>query len=172
VIKAATVAIPNLKGRSGHRHGRRCTSPLSGMRPPGASAGHVAAVDVKFEPSDEGPVVAGEVGDAGSNVLRLAETAHRGQVGHHLPVLGPLGGFQDRCLDEARVDGVDPHAARCPVQCDVLGERPDRALGRVVGGDVPKPPLVPKIELMLMTEACSDAFRYGAAVRMPRKTRV
>src|SRR6478752_403436 len=34
-------------------------------------------------------------------------------------------------------------------------------------GDVPKPPLVPKIELMLITDAWPDAFRYGAAVRIP-----
>ena len=39
-------------------------------------------------------------------------------------------------------------------------------------GETPKPPLVPKIELMLMTEACSDAFRYGAAIFIPRKTPV
>ena len=37
---------------------------------------------------------------------------------------------------------------------------------------MPKPPEVPKIELMLITEPCPDAFSASAHVFMPRKTPV
>ena len=37
---------------------------------------------------------------------------------------------------------------------------------------MPKPPLVPKIELMLMIEACWEFLRWGAATFMPRNTPV
>jgi integrase/recombinase XerD len=63
-------------------------------RPPGGklaasrlSAGHVATVDVKLEPGDEGGVVAGQVGDTGGDLGWLADASERGQAEH-----GMLGG--------------------------------------------------------------------------------
>jgi hypothetical protein len=41
-----------------------------------------------------------------------------------------------------------------------------------MAGEVPNPPLAPKIELMLTTLACADAFNTSAAALVPRKTLV
>lgn len=62
----------------------------------GESPSHVAAVEVEPEASDEGGVIAGEIGHAGGDVLGTAKCAH-GRLGGHVSQIRETAWLADWC---------------------------------------------------------------------------
>ena len=68
------------------------------------------------------------------------------------------------CTELTRI----PSAAQCSAAFLVISRT--APLAAWYAGEVPNPPLAPKIDELLITDACDDSLSASAAVRIPRKT--
>ena len=167
-IDVRTLSLDSVPGWDPAIRQDRRRSP-SAMPP---SAGDVAAVDVELEAGHELRVIARE---GRQTAAAMSSGWPRWPIGvrstmvfqYSVPFVGSRIGVSMKpgWTELTRIPSVAQ-------QRGVLRQGADRALGCVVAERVPKPPLVPKIELMFTIEACSDFLRCGAATFMPRNTPV
>ena len=138
---------------------------------PDRSAGDVAAVDVELQPGDEGGVVAREVGDAGRDLL--GRPGGPSASGRHRLLEGRAPRpVEDRGVDEPGWIELTRTPSVGPVQRDVLRQRADRALGRVVGRRGAEAAAGAEDRADVDDRAVTRCGQRGRRVFMPRKTPV